>query len=126
MVIVGENLNKIYENITENNIVVQSVKAALDEENDLNLAGAIKQYINLDDRTDKILDDEKLKKEINGETNLDAEGVKQSLRNVGEVYNEKGEGLGKIEFSIADGIGIKGITMVNLSNLDIANPNEIA
>jgi filamentous hemagglutinin len=129
----GKNLEQIYENITENNIIVQSVKAVLNDDNDLSLIGAIKQYIGLVDSTKKSLDDTEKDKDgltseqkINGATNLTPEQEKEFLRNTAENYKEEGKDLGKVEFSIADGIGIKGITTVNLSNLDITNPNEIA
>lgn len=44
---IGKNLGQVYENITGNNIVVQSVKTALNKDNDLGLVGAVKQYIKL-------------------------------------------------------------------------------
>jgi hypothetical protein len=123
---IDTNLAQIADNIVNNNIVAQSIKTALNKDNNLNFFNAVGQYVRDENKTKTMLTNEDLKKAINGLTNTDPEGLKGALRDVVKNYNEKGNALGKVEFSIADGIGVKDITMVNLSNIDITNPNEIA
>ena len=111
---VGENLNKIYENITENNIVVQSVKTALDGENDLNLLEAAKEYTNLDKKSKQVLNDKQLSQEINGATNLTPEQLKESLTNIAAIYNENGEIFKNLEISNVEG-NVAGLSYVDAS-----------
>jgi len=123
---VGKNASQVYTNITKNNIVVQTIGTALRSDNNLNLLGAAKEYLGLTGNTKQILSDEKLNKDINGLTNLDVEGMKGSMREMAGIYNEQGDDLNKIEFSRADDIGLNGITTINLSYLDMTDPNAIA
>ncbi|MDR1696073.1 MAG: hemagglutinin repeat-containing protein [Endomicrobium sp.] len=119
------NLGQIFNNITMNNIIVQVLKETLSDKNSLNLGGALKQYLGLEYDTREILDNDKLNKEINGLTNLNPEGAKDSLREMGEVYNED-EDLKKINLSTVDIEDKNGIKTINLSNLDMTDPNAIA
>jgi hypothetical protein len=121
----GKNIEQIYDNITKNNIIAQAISEALNEKNDLGIIDAAKLYVEIDGKTGDILD--KAEQEVNGLTNLTPEKLKEILRDVvAGTYNEKGENLEKIEFSTVDGIGIAGIITLNLSNIDLRDPNAIA
>jgi hypothetical protein len=130
------NIGQIAENITNNNIIVQAISTALDGENSLGLVDAVKQYLSLDGKTDKILDSDKLNKEINGATNLDPEKLKESFKEIAEIYNENGEKLQGLEIaningniaglSYIDKSGQKQTITIDLANVDITDPKAIA
>ena len=127
-----KNINQIGKNITKNNIIVQSVKNAITDE-DINIIEAIKDYIKTDKQIKKIQADKGTTETLNGATNYSVEEVKGALQEVANtsldgsnaevtVYNNE-SGIESKGYSYIGKDGIK--IGLNTETTDITNSGDI-
>ena len=102
----GSNLHTLYKDITKNNIIVQSVKNAVTDEN-TNIVDAVKDYVRDSKQIDQIRDNKEITDNLNGMTNLDAERVRDTMQSVVDVASQDGGFNGNVniyeEYGSGDG-----------------------
>ena len=105
-----KNLNQIGKNITKNNIIVQSVKNAITDE-DINIIEAIKDYIKTDKQIKNIQADKGTTETLNGATNYSVEEVKGALQEVANTSLD-GSNAEVTVYNNESGIGSKGYSYI--------------
>ena len=132
-----KNLNQIGKNITKNNVIVQSVKNAITDE-DINIIEAVKDYIKTDKQIRKIQSDKETTETLNGATNYSVEEVKGALQEVADVIISDelldGSNAEVTVYNNESGIGSKGYSYIgkdgteiglNTETTDITNSGDI-
>ena len=105
-----KNLGQIAKNLTENNIVVQSIRTALSDSNDYNLFEAAGKYVADTKKGQDVLS--KYVEEINGATKLRPEQAQAFLQEMATIYNENGDIFSGLEISNLEG-NIAGLSYIN-------------
>jgi filamentous hemagglutinin len=130
---IGTNLKQIGKGLT-NNIVTQSIKNAVTDK-ETNIIEAVKDYMGIDRTETEIQQDKELTGNLNGLTNQDAEGVRDTLQEVAdkagkdggfsgdlELYNEGIENRG---YAYQDNDGGNKTIGINTKATDLTNSGEV-